>query len=117
MGKIYRQGDIVLEKVSRIPDGYILTDSKLSMSGETGNAHVLEGKVYGSTRNQVEGNPRKEVRIGTRPLTLIEEYIEVNQDNMAMVHAEHPSLPVEKGIYKIRRLRTYTPERPRPAYD
>ncbi len=117
MAKVYRQGDIILEKVEKIPDGYVLADTKLSVKGETGHAHVLEGRVFGSTRGKAVGNPRSAVTIGTKPVHVIQEYIEVNQDNMAMVHAEHPSLPVERGIYKIRRLRTYTPERPRPVDD
>ena len=117
MAKVYRQGDIILEKVDKLPDGYVLTGNKLSMSGETGNAHVLEGRIFGSTRTSIQGNPTKTITLGDRQIHVIEEYIVVDKANMAMIHAEHPALPVETGTYKIRRLRTFTPERPRPVGD
>ena len=115
--KVYRQGDIILERVDKVPGGYILAATNLSIKGETGNAHVLEAKVYRSSRSKAEGNPRTTVKVGTRAFPVAQEYVVVDKDSMAMTHTEHPALPIERGTYRIRRVRTFTPERPRLVND
>lgn len=94
MKTIYRQGDIILERVDKLPGDVAFTGLELSLTGETGNAHVLPGKVY--TRE---------------PLRLVEEFIEVGEGGALMIHPEHPPMAVPSGLFRIRRVRTYTPER------
>ncbi len=103
MGTLYRQGDIILERIAKLPKEVTFKSFKLSMSGETGNPHMLEAKVY--------------TRVGTRTTTPLQEFIEVGQGGALMIHPEHQSMLVPAGLYEVRRVRTYTPERPRAVVD
>lgn len=102
MKTIYRQGDIILERVEGLPGGVDFTGFELSLTGETGNAHVLPGKVYAAPGRS--GLP-------------LRQFIEVGSGGAVMVHPEHPSMVVPVGIYNVRRVRTYTPDRLIDAVD
>lgn len=99
MKEIYRQGDIILEKVEAIPADVIPVDRKLEIKGETGHAHIMTGTVLKS------------------PISPVEEYIEVGQGGALMIHPEHPTLPVPAGFYRIKRVRTFTPSKIIDATD
>lgn len=99
MTTVYRQGDIILERIDKLPGGVDFDGFELSLTGETGNAHVLPGKVY------------------SRGGSLLQQFIEVGQGGAVMVHPEHPGMVVPAGIYNVRRVRTYAPDRPMDAVD
>jgi len=43
--RVYRQGDVVLRQVDSLPKDVKPVRRRLRVSGETGNLHVLEGRV------------------------------------------------------------------------
>lgn len=100
MTTIYRQGDVVLEQVEKMPKGVGFESFQLSMAGETGNAHTILGKVYASFVSMP-----------------FQRYIEVGQGGALMAHPEHPMLAVPAGIYGVRRVRSYTPKGIMDAID
>jgi len=94
---IYRQGDIILEKIDKLPKDAKPAGNSLSLTGETGNAHVLEAPVFE---------------------TGIQTFVQIGAEGAMMKHAEHPTQPIEKGNYVVRRLREYVEkERPRAVFD
>lgn len=102
MTTIYRQGDVVLELIPEVPEGYVECGGELRMKGETGNDHVLEGTLYSPTRRAVETAVREKI------LWPLPQVIEVGEGGALIVHPEHPALTVLPGIYKARRARTST---------
>lgn len=108
--KVYRQGDVILEEIEELPQGYKKTkETEISMKGETGNSHTICGTVYappfGRTETLVVDRQTVEM-----PLPQI---IEVPKEGGLIVHPEHPSLPImpstagQVGLFKVRKLRTY----------
>jgi len=81
---IYRQGDVIVAP-RRIPKGAKLTGNEVRIAGETGNPHVLKGKVFSSGRRQ---------------------YI-VLEEPTEMTHPQHAPLSLQPGSYEVRTVRDY----------
>jgi hypothetical protein len=94
--KIYRQGDIVLQRIDKLPDDVDFIGFEVRIKGETGHEHVLAGKTY-STQVAVADRPR------------VRDFIVLDTDQV-MTHDEHPSLDVPAGVYSVHRVRAYDPE-------
>ncbi|KKM07234.1 hypothetical protein LCGC14_1735990 [marine sediment metagenome] len=93
---IYRQGDVILEEIKKLPKGLVLNSKELRIIGETGQAHIMEIDEFTPLRIRGIEYPK------------YTEYAVVKRDT-AMVHPEHPSLDVPSGYYGIRRVRTFEP--------
>ena len=102
--KVYRQGDVILVKVGKLPPYCEQTQDALNIMGETGETHSLPAKVY--TPISVRG-----IR---QPL---QQFIDVGSGGALMVHPQHPSLQIDEGVYNVRRVRTYTPNGHRDVQD
>lgn len=89
--RIFRQGDIILREVEKLPEGETKDlGDELSMTGETGNAHVLT-KV-------------KVIEIDW------EQYIQLPEEGGIMTHVEHPPLELPPLLVaKVERVRSITP--------
>ena len=86
-----RHGDLLIRKTKDIPSGLILVNTKVLAEGEkTGHRHQLEGdvSVYG---------------YGTDLL-----YFEVKNE-AKLVHQEHKTIQIPKGIYTIQQEREFNP--------
>jgi len=85
--RAYRQGDVVLKQVRKLPEDAKQINRKLRMTGETGNPHVLEGEY-------------KLYRAGGRLYVVVEAVSK-------LVHPEHSPITVKPGIYEVERVRSF----------
>ena len=81
---IYRQGDVIVAPC-RMPKGARQTGDEIRIASETGNPHVLKGKVFASGRQQY---------------VVLEEPTE-------MTHPQHAPLSLQPGSYEVRTVRDY----------
>jgi hypothetical protein len=93
--KIYRQGDVVLRPVSRLPKCAHPAGEQLSISSENGNPHTMQAAVYVARRNRQ-----------------MQQYV-VLEDEERMTHPQHPTLVIPAGIYEVSNVheRDYAPRR------
>jgi hypothetical protein len=93
--KIYRQGDVVLKPVSRLPKCANKAGEQLSISSENGNPHTMQAAVYVARRNRQ-----------------MLQYV-VLEDEEKMTHPQHPTLVIPAGIYEVSNVheRDYAPRR------
>jgi len=92
---MYRQGDVLLRKIKKLPRKPRLTNTDILLHGEaTGHAHrLVNGEIYGrswSDRNNVMLYMKAE--IGAK-----------------VVHEEHGTIELEPGFYEVIRQREYEP--------
>jgi hypothetical protein len=99
MMKLYRQGDVVLREIPRLPDRARPTDERVLAYGEkTGHTHRLEG------HGQVW---RQDTRL----------YLALEQPSQ-VVHEDHRPVTVAPGLYEVIGQREYvSPEEDRRAFD
>ena len=94
MGKIYRQGDVLLKRVSKIPQGAQPLETLVLAEGEaTGHKHRLEGQ--GVQVLQVPG-----------PAPVL--YVRV-PELARLVHEEHGPVEITPGEYQVVREQEYNP--------
>jgi hypothetical protein len=86
--KILRQGDVVLTP-AKLPRAAKLTGSEVRIASETGNPHVLAGKVFSANQQQ---------------------YV-VLETPAEMTHPQHAALRLEPGTYRVSTVRDYLPTR------
>jgi len=93
--KIYRQGDVVLRPVSRLPKCAHPAGEQLSISSENGNPHTMQAAVYVARRNRQ-----------------MQQYV-VLEGEEKMMHPQHPTLVIPAGIYEVSNVheRDYAPRR------
>jgi hypothetical protein len=93
--KIYRQGDVVLRPVSRLPKYANKAGEQLSISSENGNPHTMQAAVYIARKNRQ-----------------MLQYV-VLEDEEKMTHPQHPTLVIPAGIYEVSNVheRDYAPRR------
>lgn len=98
--KVYRQGDVLLRKVSEMPEeckrekGLVLAEGKV-----TGHAHRIVGT--GATLYATPDQRR---------------YLEI-KDFAFVKHEEHGEIRLPSGCYEVIRQVEYTPERIRYVAD
>lgn len=104
--KTYRQGDVLLVKVSGLFDRGIPTGAKditpkdqrivLAFGEVTGHAHALEEAKVGKAKLWDAG---------------AERFLQV-LEKTALTHEEHSAIELEAGVYKVVQQREYAPEDP-----
>ena len=94
----HRQGDVFFQKVTSMPKGLKNQKSLILVYGEsTGHAHRLkDGQVFTGKDGLM--------------------YIKLEKDTQ-VVHEEHNSISLSKGIWAVVRQREYTPEAIRTVVD
>jgi len=110
MTNIYRQGDVILEEVSSIPVHAKKVSDLLSLIGETGNAHEMKCGVFEAPRPKVDTDK-------TEFINPVQTWVNVGKGGALMIHPEHPVLKVPRGIYSVRRIRSYTYDKIREVTD
>lgn len=104
MNIIYRQGDVLLEKVASLPKAAtpMINPEKgrlvLAYGEVTGHAHAIDSKL--ATMYQWEGDRLIDVRPGAQ-----------------LLHEEHAAVVIEPGVYKVVQQREYSPEEIRNVAD
>ncbi|HEX7736934.1 MAG TPA: hypothetical protein VF458_18960 [Ktedonobacteraceae bacterium] len=96
--EMFRQGDVLITRIARLPEGLNERQSGVILVGEvTGHAHRLaQGRVLEDAHGAL--------------------FLEVPQRTQ-VVHEEHRTLTLEPGCYRITRQREYTPETIREIED
>jgi len=89
---IYRQGDVCIRKVAKLPDGLKKKDSILAYGEVSGHKHRLTGSAH-----QVFVNPKQE------------QFIQVSEKT-ELVHEEHGTIELEEGSYAVILQEEYTPQ-------
>jgi hypothetical protein len=103
--KLYRQGDVLLERIEKLPKG-------------AKNQNV-KGKVilaYGEVTGHHHAFHKGKVKMFKNPETQA-TYIEVAEAMAALTHEEHGPIELEPGFYKVDIQREYSPEEIRTVAD
>jgi len=99
MAEQYRQGDLLIVRVQRVPSRAVAQQSAIILTGETtGHAHRLVGG---------------EIRVLGATATM---YL-VCAAQAQVVHEEHQTITLPPGLYQVRRQREYNPEAVQPVRD
>ncbi|MDQ3722996.1 MAG: hypothetical protein M3376_08005 [Actinomycetota bacterium] len=103
---MYRQGDVLIERVNTIPAGLLAVpkeDGRVILAhGEvTGHAHAVLGDVEFLAADLED---------------LEERFLRVERE-ASVVHEEHDTVTLPPGDYRVKRQREYTPEEIRRVAD
>ena len=95
----YRQGDILLERIYKIPE-HIMNHYQPQHQQQTQDNYII---AHGESGNQHRMS--KHVLIFENPENKGEIYVQVLSQDTDLIHQEHKSIHIPQGIYKIRRER------------
>ncbi len=95
----YRQGDILIERITTIPRQAVTrTDPVLAHGEATGHCHTVDGAVALYERDGVL-------------------YLRVGSEGATVTHQEHATISLVAGVYQVTRQREYAPEAVRNVQD
>lgn len=112
----YRQGDVALEIITDLPEGLEFKAAKNAVLAEgevTGHFHVLTASEVSPKVGGAADGTEFPLEIAEKDGTM---YLRVAEP-LPLKHAEHATITVEPGIYKVTRQREYAPEAPRQVAD
>lgn len=94
--EMWRQGDVLVKRVKRVPEGAKKKEGRVVMEGEmTGHAHRLTaGELYEKDGQLYFGVPER----------------------ADLVHEEHGTITFDEGCYQVIRQREYDPFARAQAY-
>lgn len=101
----YRQGDVLIERVDKLP-----ADAKRQKV--KGPVILAHGEVTGHAHAIRRGT----VRVYKQP-EVEATYLEIANALAMVEHEEHATIPLEPGFYRVTRQREYTPEAIRNVAD
>lgn len=99
---MFRQGDIFIQRVQTIPEAAIAKPHLVLAEGEvTGHRHHVEGgaavaELYESGSDFI---------------------LDVKAEQANVVHEEHGTIALPRGVYRVWRQREYTPKEIRVVRD
>ncbi|WP_406695656.1 hypothetical protein V5E97_32090 [Singulisphaera sp. Ch08] len=98
---MWRQGDVLISAVEAIPPGATCLPHCVLAEGEvTGHSHRVEG--VGVADLLADGEER---------------FLRVNASTVRIVHQEHGTITLPRGLYRVWQQREYTPEAIRTVRD
>jgi hypothetical protein len=103
---LYRQGDVLIRRIDKIPDR--------PMKAVSGRKILAEGEVTGHVHEVKGGEAELFVPEDLRELE--ETFLRV-ENEVTIEHAEHETLTLPPGDYEARRQREYAPEAPQIIGD
>lgn len=95
MQQHWRQGDVLVARVERVPDEARPTGETVLFRGEaTGHAHRLEAS-------------------GVSAVLALDDrlFLRIDEAGARLVHEEHGPIPLEAGVYRVWRQREFDPIR------
>jgi hypothetical protein len=99
--EIYRHGDVLVGSVDQLPEGAKKRDNVTLAYGEsTGHSHRIADPKTAETFEH-EGML----------------YLRVIEDSAQLIHEEHHTIELQRGIYRVWQQREYTPNAIRTVYD
>lgn len=94
IGVLYRQGDVFVKRISRLPIGAQRREGATLAHGElTGHSHRL-GQAH-AVQLWVQG---------------IDLFFEVKASTATLIHEEHGAIELPHGFYQVWRQREYRPD-------
>jgi len=97
---LYRHGDVLIQKVRKVP-----ADAKKAR-----HVTLAEGEVTGHS-HRIKEKDVAQMHILNKDRFNEVRYLTVSAEIATLIHEEHASIELKKGIYKVWRQREYTPER------
>jgi len=98
----YRHGDLMLEKLEALPK---------SIQKKLPHTILAHGEITGHTHRIAE------VHVANVYQTPTDLVLEVHGEFASLVHDEHDTIQVPRGIYRVWRQREYSPEEIRIIRD
>ena len=109
----YRQGDVGVEAITELPEGLEWKPARTAVLAEgevTGHFHVVTcTEKMGGKTDGTEFPLEVAEKDGTMYLRIAEP--------LPLKHAEHATITLEPGTYKVQRQREYHPDAPRQVLD
>lgn len=100
MTRMFRQGDVLLVQVSKIPESaQVSSDNVLARGEVTGHSHRINGQA-----SVFRVPTRVNFPQGDHP-----EQIYLSVTSAELVHDEHAPITIPEGLYEVRRQREYEP--------
>lgn len=114
--KMYRQGDILIERVAKKPASKTKrqSDAILAHGEVTGHSHAIEEPPVAKLADVAEPWTIESDLSDSGPMT--RKFMALTKDS-AVVHQEHARIPLERGKYRVTRQREYSPEAIRNVAD
>lgn len=92
---LYRHGDVMIQAIDELPpDAKAVRHRTLAFGEITGHSHQIKES--------------EQVALWQSPTQL---YVQVKRPFATVVHEEHASIELPRGIYRVWQQREYTPER------
>lgn len=104
----YRQGDVLIRKVDRIP-------SNSTEVRNHGRIVLAFGEVTGHAHAVTACEAQEFTFVDTKKAT--HRFLEVFDRGATVTHEEHAPIPLPAGLYEIIRQREYTPVSERSVAD
>ncbi|MEZ6133787.1 MAG: hypothetical protein R3C53_02645 [Pirellulaceae bacterium] len=92
---LYRHGDVLIMKVSKVP----------AAAKKQQHLRLAEGEVTGHSHRVLQAG----AAILFRDQNAL--FLEVTADRASIVHEEHATIDLPRGLYRVWQQREYTPER------
>ena len=111
----YRQGDVGIQVIDSLPEGIEFKPARNAVLAEgevTGHFHVLTCDGI-STMGGASDGTEFPLEVAEKDGTM---YLRISAP-LPLKHAEHATITIEPGTYKVQRQREYTPEAPRQVAD
>lgn len=100
----WRQGDVVLREVTALPPGATLRNDK-------GDVVLKHGSATGHSHKFKSNSGARVFQHGDT------EYLEVTKKTASLVHEEHDTIKMPKGVYEIIQQREYRLKEVRAVID
>ena len=116
MTQMVRQGDILLEYVEdAAPAGALLPTDRdgavvLARGEVTGHRHALYGAGVTMFRDDALARDMSDPR-------LYVGHVVIDRDDAALRHEEHDPIPLQRGVWRVRRQREFDAEQARIVAD
>ena len=97
---MYRQGDVLVTRIDKLPRGLQKAPTCVLALGEvTGHMHQIKEGAFMYVDEKGD------------------KYVEVFDETADLVHEEHGTITLDRGVYKVTQQREYTPEEIRRVAD
>ena len=108
MNELYRQGDVLIQRVTALPKG----ESK-PVNAEAGRLILAYGEVTGHSHAVLTTNREAEM---VELIETVERYLMVHRST-TVVHEEHDEIALGPGVYRVWTQREYSPQEIRRVSD
>ena len=98
---LYRHGDVLVKSVEALPEG----------AKKRGNVTLAYGEITGHSHRIADPATAQTFEVNGQL------YLEVTSATAQLIHEEHATIELPKGVYHVWQQREYTPGEIRRVYD